>query len=79
MKNDEVRRFLRFVTGASVCSTERIVVSFNTLTGIARQPIAHTCSSLLILSSTYQTFEEFAKEFRAILFGDEEWWKLDGI
>ena len=79
MKNDEVRRFLRFVTGASVCFTERIVVSFNTLTGIARRPIAHTCSSLLILSSTYQTFEEFAKKFRAIVFGDEEWWKLDGI
>ena len=77
MENCELRRFLRFVTGSSVCSSEGIRVSFNKLSGIERRPIGHTCSSLLELSSCYQSYEEFMQEFRAVLcLGD---WKLDAI
>ena len=77
MENCELRRFLCFVTGPSVCSSEGIRVSFNKLSGIERRPIGHTCSSLLELSSCYQSYEEFMQEFRAVLcLGD---WKLDAI
>ena len=49
---NEGRNFLRFVTGSSVCSTKGITISFNTLSGLARRPIANTCDCMLELSST---------------------------
>ena len=79
MRSDEVQRFLRFVTGSSVCSTDKIEVSFNKLKGMARRPIAHTCSSLLVLPSTYNSSEDLVREFRTILYGEEEMWKFDGV
>ena len=36
MTSDELRSFLRFVTGASVCPPSSMKVTFNSLTGIAR-------------------------------------------
>lgn len=53
MKNDEVRQFLRFTTGSSVLVVNRISVTFNNLSGLARQPIAHTYGSVFELPSTY--------------------------
>ena len=52
MQADEVRSFLRFVTSSAVCSTNAIQVTFNMLTGLARHPVAHTCSYSLELSAT---------------------------
>jgi len=52
MKN-EVRRFLRFTTGSSVLVVNRISVTFNNLSGLARRPIAHTYGSVFELPSTY--------------------------
>ena len=63
MKLDEVRLFLRFTTGSSVCMSKRIEVRFNNLSGLARRPISHTCSCVLELPSSYETFEDFAHEF----------------
>ena len=45
----EGRNFLRFVTGSSVCSTTGISVTFNSLSGLGRRPIAHTCDCILQL------------------------------
>ena len=59
MKNDEVRRFLRFTTGSSVLVVNRISVTFNNLSGLAHRPIAHTCGSVLELPSTYVSYIEF--------------------
>ena len=58
MNADEVYMFLRFVTGSSVL-TSSITVVFNNLSGLARRPIAHTCSCMLELSSSYTTYGEF--------------------
>lgn len=41
---EELRLFLRFITGSSVCIDKKIEITFNNLTGAARRPIAHTCS-----------------------------------
>ena len=65
MNKEDLGQFLRFVTGSSVCMTGKIAVTFNALTGTARRPIAHTCEPSLELSSTYSSFLEFIKEFRA--------------
>ena len=49
----EIPNFLRFVTGSSVCIGRSITVEFNNLEGLARCPIAHTCSCVLELSMVH--------------------------
>ncbi len=53
LSNIDLRNFVRFVTGSSVLLNNKITVSFNSLGGLARRPIAHTCSYILELSTTY--------------------------
>ena len=53
------RNCVRFVTGNSVCSTTGISVTFNSLSGLGRRPIAHTCDCILQLSSTHLNYDEF--------------------
>ena len=65
--NDELRSLLRFVTGSSVCNSMYILVTFNTLSGLGRRPIAHTCDSTLELSTTYINYDDFYGDFQAIL------------
>ena len=79
MKAEELSLFLRFVTGSSVCSAQRISITFNSLSGLARRPISHTCSNTLELSTTYSTFPEFVAEFQAILTDPIVTWYMDGI
>ena len=69
----EVRHFLRFVTGSSALVVDEIRVTFNGLTGIARRPIAHTCSCTLELPVSYSTYLEFSQEFNAILNSELPW------
>jgi hypothetical protein len=66
MKTDQLRSFLRFITGSSVCSAKDILLTFNSLSGLARRPIAHTCDNTLELPSTYMNYEDFHSEFQAI-------------
>ena len=75
MKMDEVRNFLRFVTGSSVLSNAAIKVTFNALGGLARRPIAHTCDNSVELSTEYLTYVDFTSEFEAIL--SEYSWSMD--
>ena len=78
MDNDELRSFLRFVTGSSVCSSRKMRVCFNPLTGIARRPITRTCGYILELSVAYNTYCEFVVEFRAYLHSSDSWY-MDAI
>ena len=73
MKIEEVRRFLRFVTGSSALVVDEISVEFNSLTGMNRRPIAHTCASLLQLPTCYTTSLEFCEEFATLLSNDYSW------
>lgn len=50
MRREELRQFLRFTTGTSVLLSNPITVTFNSLSGLARRPIAHTCGSIIELS-----------------------------
>ena len=58
MSLEQVRVFLRFVSGSSVCTAEKLEVSFNSLAGLCRRPIAHTCSNCLATYTTYPEFEQ---------------------
>ena len=73
MKNIEVRDFLRFVTGSSALIVDEISVTFNGLSGFSRRPIAHTCSSMLELSTTYETLNEFSQKFDTRLSSELSW------
>ena len=50
MNSSMLRKFLRFVTGSTVCSFPSITVSFNSLSGVQRRLIAHMCGPILELS-----------------------------
>ncbi len=78
LSNIDLRNFVRFVTGSSVLLNNKITVSFNSLGGLARRPIAHTCSYILELSTTYQTYQEFAKEMKTCL-RSEMVWEMDSL
>lgn len=73
MGSDALRNFLRFVTGSSVCSSLKIHVSFNALSGAPRRPIVHTCGPTLELSCTYSTYPEFVEEFTACVASPYAW------
>lgn len=78
MRLDELRDFLRFVTGCSVCTAAGITVNFNALEGFARRPVVHTCSCTLELSTTYENYMEFASDFDTII-KNQEYWQMDAI
>ena len=69
MNQDDLRALLRFITGSSVCLAKTISVSFNSLSGLARRPIAHTCDCDLELPVSYMTYLEFLSEFKTVIYG----------
>ena len=62
-----LKKFMRFCTGSDLLLQDHIDVSFVNVTGIARRPVAHTCSCLLEIPKTYESFPGFRTEFLAVL------------
>lgn len=60
-------KFLRFATGADVITDNKITVEFINVVGLARAPVAHTCSGVLQLPSKYEYFADFRKEMNCLL------------
>ncbi len=56
MSINELRNFLRFTTGSSVCVAKSILVSFD---DIRSHPFASTCVKSLILPVFYRNYHEF--------------------
>ena len=79
MGPDDLRNFLRFVTGSSVCIAKKITISFSSLTGLARSPFARTCSSALEIPVAYNNYHDFSAEWSGILNQtNNEWnWRMD--
>jgi len=79
MSQKELRLFMRFVTGSSVCATSKIMVCFNSLDGVARRPIAHTCDSMLELPHTYINCDDLYNDFQSIFdaTNEEFTWVMD--
>ncbi|XP_033727554.1 uncharacterized protein LOC117316877 [Pecten maximus] len=77
MDADLLTRFLRFCTGTDLLTEECITVSFVNVVGLARRPVAHTCSSLLELPKQYENFLQFRSEFVSIL--NANIWVMDII
>lgn len=62
-----ISSFLRFVTGSDILICSTIKVTFSSLDGLSRRPVAHTCGPVLDLPSTYQSYNELVEEFSSIL------------
>ena len=77
MNEDMLRRFLRFVTGSSVFTANEITIIYSNSSGLARCPIAHTCTYTLELPVSYETYGIFVCEFEAVLSDSQYAWRID--
>ena len=64
--------FLKFITGSDSMPSS-VVVSFTSIDGYARRPIAHTCGQHLELPRTYHSYGELAEEFTVLLRNKGAW------
>ena len=65
--NEDLSKFLRYITGADVICIDKIAVGFSELDGAERRVIVHTCGPLLELPITYDCYVEFKEEFLNLL------------
>ncbi|KAL4226851.1 hypothetical protein ACF0H5_014830 [Mactra antiquata] len=77
LDSDHLRKFLRFTTGSDLMIIKTIYVSFVNVTGFARRPVAHTCSCMLEISSSYESYPQFRSEFISVL--ESNIWIMDII
>lgn len=64
--------FLKYVTGSDIMP-ENIEVTFTSMDGFSRRPIAHTCGPLLELPRTYISYSDLAEEFTSLLRDKGAW------
>ena len=79
LNSEDLQHFLQFVTRTS-CISSKIEVMFNTVTGEARRPIAHTRQPSIELSSTYSTYVPFARELKSVVgASDDSLWGMHAL
>lgn len=75
LDKSKLERFLRFTTGSELMLFEELQVTFNQSENANRRPVAHTCSFVLEVPSTYTSFPELREEFNHILEANN--WEMD--
>lgn len=68
-------QFLRFTTAMDVMGGQKLQVEFVKTEGFSSRPVAHTCTPLLEVPSTYNNFVELREEFTNILNRNN--WEID--
>ncbi|KAL3886717.1 hypothetical protein ACJMK2_026695 [Sinanodonta woodiana] len=71
LHGENLLSFLQFVTAERKMPSSVITVGFNDTRGLARRPIASTCSCQLNIPVSYTSFDEFKREFMMVLSSDE--------
>ena len=71
MDSEQLIRFVRFVTGSTCTPPRPILVCFNGSVGLDRAPRAATCCCILIIYTSYHSYQEFKKEFTAIQLSEK--------
>ena len=71
MQTPELRLFLRFVTGASICLSPKIIVTFNSAV-LTDWNAAHICDFIIELPITYMNYDDFNNDFETILSSTED-------
>ena len=78
LEGKAIERSLHFITGADCLTGHPIKVIFNSLSGLQRRPISHTCGPTLEVPTTYESYADVASEFNNVL-KDEQAWSFDII
>jgi hypothetical protein len=65
--------FLQYATGSNIIAVDSIEVAFSEESGKTRRPVAHTCAPLLVIPSTYQSYNELSEEFSNIFRREAAW------
>ena len=73
LEGKALAKFLHFCTGSDVITCDNIEVSFNSLEGLQRRPVARTCVPLLELPTTYESYPALVEEFTNIMKEDQAW------
>ena len=76
MSMPEVRVFLRFVTGSSVCTSNTIDLTACLAFLVDLQP---TPAAIALLPATYSSYPEFEREFQLILSDETFVWVMDAV
>ena len=66
-------RFLHFCTGSDVLVCDSIEITFSSLEGFQRRPVAHTCGPLLELPTSYESYPALVEEFTNVMKEDQAW------
>ena len=67
LDNNVLAKFLRFCTASDITPQQNITITFTSLEGFQRRPVAHTCGYMLEVPSTYESFVDLKQEFNEIL------------
>lgn len=67
LSKEKVPSFLKFVTGTSLALVPHITVAFTDLSGIQTRPFVHTCTSCVDVSTEYESFAAFCREFDTVI------------
>lgn len=62
--------FLKYCTGSDLVTDMKIIVQFSDCNNFASAPQFHTCTGILTLPSTYNSFIDFEYEMNNILSSD---------
>ena len=73
LSDNSLSTFLQFITGSNLVTVKSILITFNTLDGVMRRPVAHTCGPTLEMPTTYQSYNELAEEFTSVITNKEAW------
>lgn len=73
LEGKALAKFLHFCTGSDIITCDDIEVSFTSLEGLQRRPVARTCVPLLELPTTYESYPALVEEFTNIMKEDQAW------
>ncbi|VDI39265.1 Hypothetical predicted protein [Mytilus galloprovincialis] len=68
--DEDLQKFLQFITGQNCVPKHTISVQFSNLSGAERRPVAHTCGYLIEIPEAYDNYADFETEFRNVLQSD---------
>ena len=79
--SSQLRLLMQFTTGSCVCSSDKITVQLNGLSGLARRLIAHTCDCMIELPTTYSNYDDFCNDFHCIFAqtNNDYSWHMDAL
>ena len=73
LEGSALSKFLHFCTGSDIITCDYITITFNSLSGLERRPVARTCVPLIELPSTYESYLTLAEELSNILRHELAW------